>query len=91
MMAEPLTMALAGSIGRTDAFQLVEDLTQRASQAGQSLRDVAQADERVRAHLSPEAIDRVLDPANYLGSTDLFIDRVLSNYAAVRAICESNG
>jgi 3-carboxy-cis,cis-muconate cycloisomerase len=91
MMAEPLTMALAGSIGRTDAFQLVEDLTQRASQAGQSLRDVAQADERVRAHLSPDAIDRVLDPANYLGSTDLFIDRVLSNYAAVRAICESNG
>jgi 3-carboxy-cis,cis-muconate cycloisomerase len=91
MMAEPLTMALAGSIGRPEAFKLVEDLTQRASQAGQSLRDVAQADERVRAHLSPEAIDRALDPTNYLGSTDLFIDRVLSNYAAVRAICESNG
>jgi len=88
MMAEPLTMALAHSIGRPDAFRLVEAVTTRARHANQSLRDVALADKRIRSALSAEEIDRALDPANYLGSTDLFIDRALAEYRDVRSLRE---
>ncbi len=83
MMAEPLTMALARSIGRPEAFRLVEAATIRARDTNQPLRDVALADERIRSALSPDEIDRALDPANYLGSTDVFIDRALAEYQAV--------
>ncbi len=83
MMAEPLTTALAASIGRPAAFRLVEAVTRSASDARQSLRDAALADDQIRASLSLEEIERALDPANYLGSTDLFIDRALSAYRDV--------
>jgi len=85
MMAEPLTMALAGSLGRPEAFRLVEELTRRASDAGQSLSDAAHADERVSAVLTPDEINRALDPANFLGSTDRFIARALMSYQDLRA------
>ena len=42
------------------------------------LRDDATAS----AHLSPEEIDRALDPAGYLGSADEFVARVLARYRA---------
>jgi 3-carboxy-cis,cis-muconate cycloisomerase len=87
MMAEPLTMALARSLGRPAAFRLVEEATTRASAANQSLRDVALANSQIRSALSPDEIDRVLDPANYLGSTDQFIERALAEYREVVALC----
>lgn len=86
MMAEPLTMALARSIGRPEAFRLVEAATTRARQANQSLRDAAFADEQIRSALSPGEFNQALDPANYLGSTDLFIDRALAAYNEVRVM-----
>jgi 3-carboxy-cis,cis-muconate cycloisomerase len=86
MMAEPLTMVLARSLGRPEAFRLVEAATTRAREVNTSLREVALADEQIRAVLSPEEIDQALDPANYLGSTDVFIDRALAEYRAVVAL-----
>ena len=87
MMAEPLTMALARSIGRPEAFRLVEAMTTRARVANQSLRDAALGDAQIRSALSPAEIDQALDPANYLGSTDLFIDRALATYREVQTLC----
>jgi 3-carboxy-cis,cis-muconate cycloisomerase len=84
MMAESLTMALAATIGRLEAFQLVEAATKRAREGNQSLRDAALGDEQIRARLSPEEIDRALDPLAYLGSTDQLIDRALAGFAEAR-------
>jgi 3-carboxy-cis,cis-muconate cycloisomerase len=39
----------------------------------------------VRARLSPDEIGRLLDPAGYLGSTGVFIDRALAAHAARRS------
>lgn len=85
VMAESLTMALARTIGRPEAFRLVEAATTRARDAGQPLRDAALADERIRSVLSSEEIDRALDPLSYLGSTDQFIDRALAGYHVIRS------
>jgi 3-carboxy-cis,cis-muconate cycloisomerase len=83
VMAESLTMALAGYVGRPEAFRLVQDLTERARSASTDLRSMALADEAVRSHLSPEAIDRAFDPLSYLGSNDAFIERALAGYREV--------
>ena len=85
IMAEALTMALALRIGRDAAFALVRELTARATAEGTHLRDTALADERVRAALSPDEVARAFDPAAYLGSTGIFIDRAVAGFNALRA------
>ena len=85
MMAEALTMALARSIGRPDAYRLVEAAAERARAVSGSLRDAALADEQIRSALLPEEIDRALAPLAYLGSTNQFIDRALAGYGELRS------
>ncbi|MDR7421437.1 MAG: 3-carboxy-cis,cis-muconate cycloisomerase [Armatimonadota bacterium] len=81
MMAEALVMALAPRTGRDEAYRLVADVCAQAARAGADLREAAAADERVAAALSGAALERVLDPARYLGSADAFIDRALAAFA----------
>jgi 3-carboxy-cis,cis-muconate cycloisomerase len=88
IMAESLTMVLAQRVGRPEAQRLVKVLCEHAVLSGNSLRQTAQADEQVRAVLTPEGIDRALDPPEYLGSTDTFIDCALASY---REIWSSRG
>jgi 3-carboxy-cis,cis-muconate cycloisomerase len=82
-LAEALMMALAPHLGRPAAQRLVGDLAGRVSGGG-ALRDIALADERVRAILSADAVERALDPRLYLGSADVFIDRALADFRALR-------
>jgi 3-carboxy-cis,cis-muconate cycloisomerase len=84
-MAESLTMTLAVEIGRPEAFRLVNSLIDRTRSASTDLRSIALADERVRAHLSSEAIERAFDPLAYLGSAGVMIDRALAAYREVVA------
>jgi 3-carboxy-cis,cis-muconate cycloisomerase len=84
VMAESLSMALAPYLGKQEAHHIVQAASKRAMAAGTDLRKAALEDERVRAVLSPEAIDRALDPLSYLGSTDTFVDRALDGYRAIR-------
>ncbi len=85
IMAEALTMALADRVGRDAAYRLVEAACERAAGAGRELRDVAEADEQIRAALPDGAIARALDPAGYVGSADAFIDRVLAQFHRAQA------
>ena len=85
IMAEPLSMALAAHVGRTEAQRLVRDLAEQATLAHVSLQQAAQDDERVRRLLSPGALDQVFDPATYLGSSDIYIDRALADFRALAA------
>ena len=83
IMSESLTMALAQHIGKPEAYTLVQAISKQVTPAGQSLRELALENEQIRSILSPNEIDRVLDPANYLGSTDAFITRALADYQEV--------
>ncbi len=86
VMAESLTLALAPHMGRPEAYRVVQALCKHVTNAGENLHSVALADERVRAALSPEEIERALDPMAYMGSADAFIDRALNAYKAIDAI-----
>lgn len=85
IMSESLTMALAPQVGRHEAFQLVRAATERARAANIELRQAAEADERIRSALSTEQLDRAFDPAAYLGSASVYIDRALADFGALRA------
>ncbi|MDQ2717007.1 MAG: 3-carboxy-cis,cis-muconate cycloisomerase [Chloroflexota bacterium] len=84
IMAESLAMALAPHMGRPEAYRLVQALCDQVMESEGNLHQVALEDVQVRAALSPEEIEQILDPTRYVGSTDTFIDRALDAYRAIR-------
>jgi 3-carboxy-cis,cis-muconate cycloisomerase len=78
--AEALTIALAPKLGRHEAYSLVEEASELAVQTDRDLRSVVAADDTVRTVLGDEDLDRIFDPANYLGSSDAFIDAALDHF-----------
>jgi 3-carboxy-cis,cis-muconate cycloisomerase len=72
--AEHASFVLAEHVGRERAHELVAE----AARSG-SFRDGLLA-----AGLAGEEVDRVLDPATYLGSADAFVDRALAFYREQR-------
>jgi len=84
IMAESLSMALAPHVGRPEAQRIVKVACEQAVKSSMNLRQVVQGEERVRALLSLEEIERALDPAHYLGSTDAFIERALAAYREIQ-------
>ncbi len=90
VMAESLTVTLALSLGKAEAQRIVQEACTQAIASGVSLREEMQRQEQVRAVLTPEEIDVALDPAAYLGSTDIFIDRSLAAYSEARLLRGGN-
>jgi 3-carboxy-cis,cis-muconate cycloisomerase len=84
LLTESLTMALAERIGRPEAFELVQSVVAGAREAGITLAEAALGDRRLLAVLASEHINRTLDPAAYLGSSQAFIDRALAEYHALQ-------
>lgn len=84
LMAEALTMALAPTLGRPDAYTLVQSAIEHATAVNITLPEAALQDARITNVLSPDALDRVFEPTNYLGSTDTLIDRALDGYRAAQ-------
>ncbi len=80
IMAEALTMALAPTLGRTEAYRIVQRLADQSTQTKIHLRELAAANEQVQSVLRPGAITKVFDVASYAGSTNALIDRALAEY-----------
>jgi 3-carboxy-cis,cis-muconate cycloisomerase len=77
IMAEAVTLALGAQLGRMPAHHLVEQACKRVNQTGVHLREALLQDAQLAALLSPDELDRLLDPANYTGQANAYIDRVL--------------
>jgi 3-carboxy-cis,cis-muconate cycloisomerase len=86
IMAEAVTLALGGKIGRMAAHQLVEKACHRAAATGEHLRRTLAQDPAIANELPPDELDRLLDPSNYLGQAVGFVDRVLATYRRKAAI-----
>jgi len=78
ILAEAVTMALGGKIGRLAAHRLIEDACRRAAGGRRHLREVLEEDTEVRKHVSAEELQRLLDPANYLGLAEALVERALA-------------
>jgi 3-carboxy-cis,cis-muconate cycloisomerase len=84
LLAERVTGALAPSLGRLAAHDLVAAACDEAVASRRPLAGVLGARPEIRARLAPAEIAALLDPAGYLGSAGVFIDRALAAHAARR-------
>ncbi|PZW43489.1 3-carboxy-cis,cis-muconate cycloisomerase [Pseudomonas sp. URMO17WK12:I2] len=78
VLAEAVSIALAQRIGRDAAHHLVEQCCKQAVKEGAHLRDVLGANAEVTAQLSAEELDRLLDPAHYLGQAQRWVERAVA-------------
>jgi 3-carboxy-cis,cis-muconate cycloisomerase len=83
IVAEAVMMGLAPQLGRGEAHHVVKHACDLALIEAIPLAEALARDPAVATRLDRAAIERLTDPAFYLGSTDAFIDRVL---AAGRAL-----
>jgi len=67
IMAEAVMLELGRKLGRQHAHDAVYDAAQAAFVQKTPFRDLLAADARVREHLDPDAVERLLDPAAYTG------------------------
>jgi 3-carboxy-cis,cis-muconate cycloisomerase len=81
ILAEAVAMALAEHVGKHDAHVCVEAACRRSVDEERPLRAVLSADGAVSRHLAALDLDRLLDPRNYVGQAQWFIDRVLAAHA----------
>ena len=72
-------MALAPHTGRQQAHDLVYAACRVVNEQGGTLAEALAAVPEVAAHFDRAAIDRLTDPANYLGSAPQMVDRVLAS------------
>jgi len=84
IFAEAVAMALSERMPRSDAHELVHQACKRAHDDKRELRSILAEDAIIKANLSEAELDRLFNPANYLGIADQFIDRVLAESAGSR-------
>jgi 3-carboxy-cis,cis-muconate cycloisomerase len=80
LMAESLATALTSHVGRPEAQRMVMEIVERAFRERISFGDALGRDGRIGALLGTDGIARALDPASYLGSTELLVDRALRSW-----------
>jgi 3-carboxy-cis,cis-muconate cycloisomerase len=80
VLAEAVSIALAQRIGRDAAHHLVEQCCRQAVKEGAHLRQVLGANPEVTAQLSAVELDRLLDPAHYLGQALRWVERAVADH-----------
>jgi len=84
LLAEAAMLALSPALGRLAAHDLVEAASRRALAEGRALEAVLAELPQVSAVLDRGALAALFQPERYLGSAELFIERVLADHAAMR-------
>jgi len=78
IVSEAVMMGLAPMLGRGEAHHVVKRACDAALAEVIPLVDALVRDPAVSGHLDRAAIERMVDPGNYLGSAQGFIDRVVA-------------
>jgi 3-carboxy-cis,cis-muconate cycloisomerase len=78
IVSEAVMMGLAPLLGRGEAHHAVKHACDTALSEDLSLADALERDSAVTARLDRKAIENLIEPANYLGSTQTFIDRLIA-------------
>ncbi len=80
VMAESVALALATSLGRAQAHQIVEAACHKAYAENSDLLTVLQTEPEVVGVLSKQRLVQLFDPLSYVGEAGSFVDRVLEAY-----------
>ncbi len=79
VMSEAVMMGLGPHLGREYAHDLVYDLCREALAKDVPLLDLLAAQPEIAKHVDRAALERMLDPSNYLGQSGVMVDRVLAS------------
>jgi 3-carboxy-cis,cis-muconate cycloisomerase len=85
VLAEAVSIVLAQRLGRDTAHHLLEQCCKRAVAEGRHLRAVLGDDAQVTAELSASELDRLLDPAHYLGQAQVWVERAVAEHTRFTA------
>ena len=77
--AERVMMALAPTLGRARAHELVTELVRSARASGQSFEQALADDETATGLLTADESREMLQPESYLGLSGLIVDQVLAD------------
>lgn len=85
VLAEAVSIVLAQRVGRDTAHHLLERCCKRAVAEQRHLRAVLDEEPQVTAELSALELDRLLDPAHYLGQAHTWVERAVAEHSALTA------
>ncbi len=77
LLSERVMLALGEKIGKQTAHEVIYEIAMTATESGLPFREALIADDRVAAHLSPDEIDSLLDPASYVGEAPALVEAVV--------------
>jgi 3-carboxy-cis,cis-muconate cycloisomerase len=77
IVSEAVMMELGPYLGRQRAHDVVYDVCREAIATGRRLADLLAENSEIAAHVDRTALNRLCDPANYLGQAGAMVDRVL--------------
>ena len=78
VVSEAVMMGLGPHLGRQRAHDLVYDICREVARSGQPMVDLLAKDAEISRHMSRADLEKLVDPANYLGLAGEMVDRVLS-------------
>ena len=85
VLAEAVSIVLAQRLGRDTAHHLLEQCCKRAVAEQRHLRAVLADEPLITAELSAADLDRLLDPAHYLGQAQTWVTRAVTEHFALTA------
>ena len=77
--SEAVMMALADSVGRVTAHEVVYEAAMETYGSGRSFEEILLEDDRIAEALSAEELAELTDPANYTGVSDRIARRTVDN------------
>ncbi|MCY1397656.1 3-carboxy-cis,cis-muconate cycloisomerase [compost metagenome] len=85
VLAEAVSIVLAQRLGRDAAHHLLEHCCKRAVAEQRHLRAVLGDEPQVTAELAADELDRLLDPAHYLGQAQRWVERAVAEHTELSA------
>ena len=78
IMSEAVMMGLGPTLGRNKAHDMVYDVCRLVVKTGRPLIDLLVEDKEISKHATRAQLEKMVDPANYLGVAGEMVDRVLA-------------
>jgi 3-carboxy-cis,cis-muconate cycloisomerase len=78
IMSEAVMMGLGDRMGRNYAHDLVYDICREVVKTGRPLVDLLAENAEIKKHANREELEKLVNPANYLGAAGEMVDRVVA-------------
>jgi 3-carboxy-cis,cis-muconate cycloisomerase len=78
IVSEAVMMGLAPHLGRQRAHDLVYDICRKVAASGEPLVDLLAQNADIARHLTRAQLEKMCDPAAYLGLAGEMVDKVLA-------------